>query len=226
MRCHSLILIASLLIVGLGLQSCESEASDTVVQDRIFAEYELFYNANEDKTYARTTFHFGNLTGTRLELSNPSTITFNGEPLDWRPVLAYYELALPGRVAGTFVWTDTDGNTFTNAASLPTFAYSNPPSTIVRDSATTLNWQEALAVNENVAVVVNGQNEADAQTFVTTTSGATSIILDRARLQNLGDGPGTVFLDRRRLPVNLEATSAGAILTERVRPVNLSVTIN
>ncbi len=214
-----------LALGGLSLQSCESEDSSNVVQDRIFGAYELYYNANEDKTYARATFHFGNLSGTRLELSAPSTITFNGEPLDWKPVLAFYEIALPGRVNGTFVWTDTDGNSFTNAASLPEFSYVDPPSIIAQDSSSTLNWQTGLAVNENVTVVINGENEADAQTFITTTAGATSIILDRDRLGRLGTGPGTVFLDRRRLPTTLQATSAGAILTERVRPINLAVTI-
>ena len=66
----NLLVILSLLTIS--LFSCNREESNTVEQDRIFTEYELFYNANEDKTYARATFKFSNVFGTKLELSQPS----------------------------------------------------------------------------------------------------------------------------------------------------------
>ena len=86
---------------------CFREPSDSVNQDKIYTDYELFYNANEDKTYARATFKFSNLTGTKLELSDPSEVTFEGDLRSFKPALAYYEKTLPGLVSsGTFEWKD------------------------------------------------------------------------------------------------------------------------
>ncbi|MEL6864819.1 MAG: hypothetical protein AAFP19_10380 [Bacteroidota bacterium] len=207
--------------------SCVRESSDSVDQDKIYVEHELFYNANEDKTYARATFRFSNITGTKLELADPSTISFNGDALSWQGVLAYYENDYAGFVdSGTFSWTDTEGNSFSNTISINPIAYPSLPDTLRRDGAFDLIWDGApLGARENVTVTVNGKNEGDLQIFFTDQTNANNIILDKDKLEQLGQGEGTIFMDRRLLPEVGEATSAGAILTGRYRPENAVIIV-
>ena len=51
-------LLAFLLGITLMATACQTENSADVNQDRIYTQYELFYNANEDITYARAWFRF------------------------------------------------------------------------------------------------------------------------------------------------------------------------
>lgn len=219
--------LSLVLLAITSLTSCIREESSAVNQDRIFTEYELFYNANEDKTYARATFKFSNAAGTNLDLSDPSKVLFNDQELTFNPLLAYYEKEFPGFVPnGTFKWTDLDGNDFVNTIEIHSIGYAPGIDTIARDAAFELNWSgNPLAQKELVTVTINGENELDAQIFTTNDVGAQSIILAKDKLSRLGAGPGKVFLDRSYLPELSEKTSAGGIILGRYRPANLSVQI-
>ena len=213
------------LICAISLFNCNREASEDVNQDRIFTVYELFYNANEDKTYARATFFFSNINGTRLELSDPSEVTFNGDILTFNRLLAYYEKEYAGFVSsGTFEWIDTEENTYQNSIEVHTIDYASGIDTIDRSNSFDLAWSgDALAQDELVTVTINGENEADARIFITNDVGATSIILAKDKLGEVGQGPGTVFMDRSYSPELLDATGAGGTITGRYRPENLEV---
>lgn len=217
-------LFASLLLT-LFIFSCNSESSDDVNQDRIFTVYELFYNANEDKTYARATFHFGNELGTRLELADPSMVSFNGDELTFNRVLAYYEREYAGFVStGTFEWIDTEENAFQNTIEVHTIDYASTIDTIDRSGSYELAWSgDALQLNELVVVGINGENEGDARLFSTNDIGSTSIILAKNILEQVGQGPGTVYMDRSYTPELLDATGAGGRITGRYRPENQEV---
>lgn len=214
-------------LVNLTLFSCNRESSDKVDQDTIYTIYELFYNANEDKTYARATFHFSNAFGTKLELSQPSEVTFNGDILTFQPALAFYEREYAGFVnTGTFEWNDIDGNVFTNTIEVHPIDYAEGIDTISRAGSFELNWTEgALVKDELVTVTVNGENELDAQVFTTINIGAESIILAKNKLEKLGAGPGTVFMDRSYILTPDQVTGAGGLITGRYRPENLQVQI-
>ncbi|MBI5916271.1 MAG: hypothetical protein HY842_12920 [Bacteroidetes bacterium] len=208
--------------------SCIRETSDSVDQDKIFTNYELFYDANADKTYARATFTFSNLLGTKLELSNPSKVTFNGDMLSFQNALAYYEKEYAGFVeSGTFVWEDTEGNTFTNEISIHEIAFPAGVDTILRSAAYELTWVgDSLSQSETVILTVNGENELDGQIFSTNNLGSQSIILDKDKLGKVGQGPGMMWLDRNYLPALTQATSAGGIINGRYRPTNQPVYFN
>ena len=83
-------------LIILNMTSCKREDSDTVNQDTIWTRYELFYDDNESKSYARATFRFSNAAGTKLELSEGAEVRFNDELIPWNNGLAYYEVELPG----------------------------------------------------------------------------------------------------------------------------------
>ncbi len=214
--------ILSLLVVAVLLSSCEREPSASVDQDKIFTDYELFYNANLDKTYARATFRFSNLLGTQLELSDPSEVTFNGDVLTFRSALAYYEKEMAGFVeSGTFRWSDIDGLVFTNAIQINTIAYPSMLDTIQRNASYEIIWEGAeLVPKEIVTVTVNGENEGDAQIFLAADIGMEGIILSKSKLEKVGQGPGTIWMDRSYIPDLQEATSAGGRRIGRYRPVN------
>lgn len=219
----NLLVILSLLTIS--LFSCNREESNTVEQDKIFTEYELFYNANEDKTYARATFKFSNVFGTKLELSQPSEVTFNGDILTFNTLFAYYEKEYAGLVeTGTFAWTDNNGELYKNQIEIHPLDYVEAIDSIDRGSSYELAWSgEVLQQLELLTVTINGENTTDAQIFTTNDVGSQSIILSQNKLSRIDAGTGTVFMDRSYLPLIQESTGAGGVLLGRYRPKNQTI---
>jgi hypothetical protein len=217
-----LCLIASGLFV---LCSCERESSEDVNQDRIWTEFELFYNENTDITYARAVFRFGNITGTLLELTSPSEVSFNGDLLGFKPTLAYYEKEYAGYVdSGIFTWTDTEGKTITNSVSITEIDYPEAFDTLVRSSAYTFTWQgESLSAGESVILTMNGTLEGDAQIFSQNAVNSTEMILSQDQLNALGHGDASTWLDRIGTFNLEEQTEAGGKVSAKYRPVNKTV---
>lgn len=222
--------------LGLGvlMTSCDvdPEPSDSVDQDRIFGDYELFYNQNEDKTTAKATFRFGNgPQGTPLELVGGSQVTFNGEILTkfTDPVTntTSYTKEYAGQVPnGTFLWVDADGKQFSNSISMKTIDYPAGLVLMNQDSAYDFVWQgDPLIVDEQVWLWVNGDTLYDAQTFLQGSPGSTNIILEKRKLERLAKGPATLVMDRRYEPEVEEKTSAGGRIVGRYRPTNITVEI-
>lgn len=207
------------------LLSCARENSDDVNQDRIYTEYELFYNANEDKTYARAIFKFGNALGTLLELTDPSEVRFNNDLLTFKPGLAYYEKDYAGYVpSGTFTWKNTEGDVFTNTISISAIDYSADLDTIPRDAAYELFWVgDSLLANQSVVLTINGVLEGDAQIFTQANVNSKSIILPLNQLSQLGQGVGTLWMDRYYKPVLTMQTGAGGVIRGIYRPINKQV---
>lgn len=218
-----LTLIAALL--ALGWVSCNREDSSSVDQDKIFTEYELFYNANEDITYARATFRFSSLTGTKLELSTPSEVSFEGDVLSFKNALAYYEREYAGKIdSGAFMWINTLGDTFNNSVHIIPIDFPAVFDTIDRFSAYELFWQgDSLGSNETVTLFINGPNEGDGQTFIQDNINSKSMILATNKLQLLPMAPATCYMDRRYSPALTEQTSRGGLIIGRYRPVNQMV---
>ncbi|MFN0212724.1 MAG: hypothetical protein ACKVT2_00595 [Saprospiraceae bacterium] len=205
------ILFVLSIFVALMATSCQRESSADVKQDRIFLHYELFYNANEDITYARAWFRFGSITGTQLELASPSEVTFDGEKLSFNNLLAFYEKKYPGfKASGQFKWEDIDGKVFENEVSINTIDFGIMPDTIFKTAALTIPWTgNALGTDEAVGTWINGENEGDAQAAITIESGATSLIVPLNKIEKVGAGPGKIYLERRNAPALTDVTGAG-----------------
>ncbi len=225
-RFSAIFLILLSVAIGLSFTGCDSEESDTVDQDKIYTQYLLYYNENKDVTYARAWFKFSDQLGEHLELVSPSKVTFNGDQLPWQETLSYYEKEYAGFVSsGTFKWTDTDGNTYTNKISTDT-TRSLPASidTIPRNSSYTLTWSgSSLGQNESIQVNIDGENEGDTKIFNEDDSGSTNIVLPKDDLQDIGHGPGEMKVDWRSNPELKEKTSAGGWIKGRYRPANRQV---
>lgn len=214
---RNLLLFALFLLTA---SACKRESSSDVNQKRIFTQYELFYNENEDITYARAWFRFGNETGTLLELASPSTVTFEGDALAFNGVLAYYEKKYPGyKSSGTFHWEDTEGVSYDNVATIHPIAFGAVPDSVVRNAAFSIPWAgDPLAAKEIVGVWINGENEGDAQASATLETGASAIIMPANQMSKIGAGPGKIYLQRRYFPDLTEATEAGGSIHGVYRP--------
>lgn len=209
------VLTIGFLTLLLLLTSCESESSDDVNQDKIFAMYSLDYSAEEDKSYAEAAFRFGNALGTALELENPAKIEFNGNMMQWVDLLAFYRKEIGGPLdSGTFVFTDGDLNEFTNSAVLaPSIALPNIDS-IPSSSSYTLTWVgDPVAADEEITVTMDGLGESDYMLFKESAPGSTSIVLDKDDLQSIIGGEATIQIKRKVSYDLQQASSEGGMLS-------------
>lgn len=211
----------------LALTGCLREDSENVNQDRIWGHYELFYDANDDVTYVRATFRFGHALGTKLELTEPSTVKFNGGEITFRPALAMYERSFPGYIpSGTFEFQDMDGNTFINDAEIHPIEQPLEVGPIDRNQAFAYPWEgNEVNTRETVTLTLRGGNNGGAEVFTTSAIGATELTLGVGQLQNLSTGDGTAVLERLYNPSISQATSAGGLVWGRYRAVNKTVVI-
>ena len=207
--------------------ACERENSEDVNQDRIYVYYELVYNATQDITYARATFFFGGITGTRLELTEPSQISADGQELTWKPLLAYYETSFAGlKDTLSFEWTDTDENVFINGVSIHEIGFTETIEQIIKGLANELYWSgNALASNETASLYINGPMEEDAAPIIQTNTGTNYVLIPANISSELSLGTNNAYLRRNYKPDIQEATSAGGeihgIYQTAVREVEL-----
>ncbi|MDY0140936.1 MAG: hypothetical protein RBR97_03495 [Bacteroidales bacterium] len=204
----SIVLAAALFVFS----SCERENSSDVNQDRIFVIYEMVYHQSTDITYARASFFFGGVTGTKLELSDPNKIICNDKILSLKSALAYYEKEFEGFIdTANYKFTDADGNSFVNEVYIKEIGLSENPDTIIKGNSFTLNFNgEPLAQRESVYVCIDGLLENDKISVYQNTSGATSIIIPANQTSKLSVGTNTVYLRRKTEITPQETSSAGA----------------
>lgn len=212
-----------LLLFGIFmLASCAKENSNDVNQDRIYAEYELYYDKNADKTYASAIFRFGNATGTQLELTAPSEVKFNNDVIPFDPVFSYYRKEYAGLITtGTFTFTDTEGNSYTNTIN-PYKTIAFPAiDTIHSNNSYTVTWVgDSLLANERVDLWIDGTMQNNSELFIQYTQGAKDVVLSASRLQNLGIGNATCVMDRIWETTATGVTSAGGKVRAKYRALN------
>jgi hypothetical protein len=213
--------IVGFLLSLLLFPGCAVEPSESVDQDRIYTAYELFYDKNEDKTYAKATFRFGNIAGTLLQLGGTSEVKFNNEALSYQS-LGYYEKVYPGLVSGgTFTFKDTKGTVYTNVVQdMKPIAFPTESLSVPKSASYTLTWVgDKLAAGENVGVLIG------AELFLQINSNTASINLSSNQLTKLTAGPYTAIMDRYLISDPSQKPSAGGLLTRKYRAANKSVQI-
>lgn len=216
-------------ILGTTLIGCNKENSDDVNQDKIYTEYEVFYNKNTDKTTVVARFKFGDVTGTNLELSNGAYVLYGTDTLHYNVWYTGHAKEYAGQLTGgTFTYKDTDGNTFTNSVpSGQTIAFDPNFTTITKSQANTLTWVGTpLAANESVGIFIGSWTWGQDALFYQDTDGATNIIMGVTQLNNLATGSSTVYMDRG-ITVNVaQGTSKGGKIKYTYRALNQAVTVN
>lgn len=214
---------AALLTAAFFSVSCVKEDASDVNQDKIYTEYELFYDKNTDKTIALARFKFGGITGTLLELDSTSEVTFNGDKLAYNAFFGAHVKDYSGLVSGgKFVYKNLKDEVFENT--VPAFESIEFPAidTIRKNAAYTLSWTgTALKPDQEVGLAINGINQADAQLFATDLDGATSLILPLNKLQALGTGKATCVMDRWTILKTIDGTPEGGTIVGKYRAKNI-----
>ena len=209
-----------LAIITFAFASCEREDSADVNQDRIYTIYNLVYEADQDVTYARTWFRFGSATGTLLELTKPSYISFNDQNLSFMNALAFYEKKMTGIIdEGSFYWEDYEGVGFENSVSIKEIAFPRAVTEINGDSSFELVWEgQELGFDEYVAVAINGDFEGDATIHFEKGMGSTSITIPKTSLEQLPKNKlATFWLELGYSPFLQQETSAGGEIHGKYR---------
>lgn len=215
---------------GLLLASCAKEDSSDVNQNKIYCDYELFYNQNEDKTHAVARFRFGGPTGTLLELtdSTGASVTFNGEELPYNVWYGGHHKEYAGQLeGGTFVYTNTNGTVYTNTVpSGEALSFDPDFDTITKSVAETLTWGgTALAADQHVGVFVGSWTWGEDAAFWTGDEGATGIVMGITQKEDLALGTSTVYMDRSTAVDIAEGTPEGGRIRYKYRCTNATVTV-
>jgi hypothetical protein len=218
----------ALLSIPFLLVSCEKENSEDVNQDKIYTDYELFYNKNEDKTVVVARFKFGGPTGTNLELTNGAAVTFNGDAMTYNAFYVGHVKEYAGKISsGIFNYKDVDGTEFINATpTLDSVAFQPGFDTIVKSQANTFTWVgSALAANQSVGIFVGSWVWGQDALFYQNQLGATNIIMGVTGLSSLSLGSSTVYMDRTNETTVSQGTSEGGKIRSKYRALNKVVQV-
>ena len=224
--------LSILALAILAIQACgRSEDSSNVDQGRIYTDYEVFYNSNDDKTHVIARFRFGNAFGTILELDETAgaSVTYNGATLAYSAFWGGHHAEYAGNSVpgGTFVYTDTGGSRYSNT--VPAGSSIGFPSgfdTIDKSNAQVLAWVGTpLAANDQVGIFVGSWAWGDDALFWIDADGAIEIVFGVNQMQNLAPGTAEVFMDRWNAVDVAQGTSAGGRLRYKYRATNVVVTV-
>lgn len=217
-----------LIAANIFLFSCQREDSDSVDQDKIYTQYVLEYNTNQDVTYARAHFQFSNATGTKLELVAPAEVKADSDVMPFKQALAYYEKDYVGvKSTVEFSYTDTDENNFNNTVEMiSSIDFPAGIDTLSRSSSFELTWDgPALALGEVVTVTVDGSGESDVLVFTQAGVGATSVTLTQDKMSTLGLEDATFHIRRVKNQTASDVTSASGRNIARYLGAQMSVYI-
>jgi hypothetical protein len=228
-----MIRLLSLIFLSFVLLGCGvSEDSGDVNQDRIYTDYELFYNSNDDVTHAIARFRFGGPFGTILELKDSSGahVSFNGDTLAYSTLWGGHHREYAGHVSsGSFTYVDADGKSYNNtvpSAATIEFPSGFDGSAINKNMAQALAWDgDPLASNDQVGIFVGSWAWGDDALFWTDADGATEIVMGVNGMANLALGTAVVYMDRWNAVNVSEGTSVGGRIRYKYRAHNAIVTV-
>lgn len=211
------LLTTCLVLVGL-ISSCKKDEPEGE-NFNVWSYHRLVYDAESNTTYARTTFRYGSINGATIELVPQASITFNGAELTWINSTSTYEKQYDGLLdSGTFTYTDSDGNLYSNSISVPS-SIGFPPEldSLSVNEDYELNWTGgALEINERVEIVLSAENSSGVeQEFTAQGVGVFGLVLTESKLDNLGVGTTDMSMSKVYLPLDYNVPPAGGLLESR-----------
>ncbi len=149
-------------IVTMLFSSCASDEvaeSTDVNQAKIYQDYFVKYDAEDNEMNSRAVFRFGGSRGTTLLLSSPSKITVNGKQMkgekEFLQGMVYRKNDFKEEVKDfEFLFTDTDKTKYKNSVTLEPMKLSYLPETISKTTVCTISW-EGAPVGKNETVTLN-----------------------------------------------------------------------
>ncbi|MFT5823209.1 MAG: hypothetical protein ACI8ZM_004469 [Crocinitomix sp.] len=221
-------ILLAFMVLGLILTSCNKE--ELSKQNKVYTDYELFYNQNENKTHVVARFRIGGSTGTLLELADTSgaSVAFNGDLLPYDVWYGGHHKEYAGQLAGgTFVYTNTHGVMYSKV--VPTgeaIAFPTDFNTIAKDMTENLVWEGTeLTVNQGVGVFIGSWAWSEEAAFWTDDVGAKKIKMSVSKKSDLPLGSSTVYMDRTTEIDVAEGTPKGGRIRYKYRCTNVEVEI-
>lgn len=210
------------------LGSCEKENASDVNQDKIYTDYEMFYDKNSDVTKVLARFRFGGPTGTILEIDGNAVVMFNQDTLPYNGWYTGHYKEYAGRISSAaFTYKNLDGNTFVNnVPTCDTIAFSPSFTTLQKSNAQTITWVgSSVAANQMVGIYIGtwawDQDALALQTGV----GATNIVLGTDKMSGLTNGSGTAFMERTTETNVSQGTSEGGKIRHKYKALNQQINI-
>lgn len=222
--------ISLFVILGMQLSSCMVESSGSVSPDKIYTEYEMFYNVNTNTTEAFASFRFSHQLGTLLQLNDSSYVLFNGDTLPYVSWLGIYYKSYPGKIAtGNFEYKDSLNNVYNNTITL-TDSISNVASldTIKRSLGSyNFTWGGGnIGADQSVGIVINSTvTIGNFQSFITNTVGTNSMMLPITQLNLLPIGTANSTVDRQKEINVYNHPGSGGKIRSKFRGVTKNIVI-
>lgn len=205
-----------LLIGVLIFSSCKREDSVNIDQQRIYVNYEYVFNSHTMQSTATATFRLDNSKGTKIELSNPARIDFNGEGMAYRNSSGSYQVSTSANtIGGLFKYTDLETAAYSNAtAPLTYIELPYAITSISRNGNFFLPWEGSpLQAGETITVTISGGSQSGSTTWTTHTIGHSYMILDQNKLSNLVQGTAEIQITRELVTGIQQSTLAGGRMT-------------
>lgn len=219
-------MVTALMMLGLILVSCNKEGPSDENENKIYMDYELFYNQNEDKSHVVARFRFGGPTGSLLELADTSgaSVTFNGDLLPYNVWYGGHHKQYNGQLTGgTFIYTNINGVAYTNEVP-PGEAIAFPAdfSTIAKDMDENLTWVGTeLSANQRANLFVGSWSWGEGASFWATDYGATKIEMTVSQKSDLALGTSTLYMDRSTEVDIAQGTPEGGRIRYKYRCINV-----
>jgi hypothetical protein len=211
------------------LSACAKENASDVNQDKIYTDYEVFYDKNTDKTIVLAKFNFGGPTGTILELDSTATVKFNNDILGYNAVYGGHYREYAGRItSGTFTYTNLNNVSYVNQMPAgDTVAFQPSFTQLQKSAAQTITWLgPVLAANQSVGIFVGTYTWGQAALSWQDVDGATNVVLGISQMSSLTPATtATVFMDRQTETVISQGTAEGGKIRTKYRALNQTIQI-
>lgn len=186
--------------------STDSSESKNVSQDEIWQSYWVDYNEAEEKLTGGATFRFGGSTGTTLQLTEPSKLTFEDTELDFtsgvliKGVIGGTHYGYEGRGAYkgkySFEYTDNTGKLYVNSISAKALEVDSVPEVLNAAGSNVISFKTApLAAGEDLSISVSKQ-DGNTVTFEDVKVTGKSAFIEGQTLSELGNGNVTITLKK------------------------------
>lgn len=182
----------------------------------------MIYDKNEDETTVRAEFRFGGAFGTKLELSSPASIKFNGTAIPYNSTLAYFQNKFPGFVSsGNFTYVDVDGSTYTNSTgTIKAVAFIADPIIITSGVDYVMSFLgDAIGANDVVTLNISDK------IFATTIIGAQSLTLGGVQTSGIDPGPYIGYMYRTVTQTPAQTTPEGGTIWLTYKAFNKAIDI-
>lgn len=221
-------LVSIFSVLAFFLSGCQIEDSADVNQDKIWAKYELVYNATDSVTIAIAEFRFKNENGEVLKLNEAADIRFNNQELIYNELYNAHSFEFNTLIdSGTFAYADLDQFTFTNKIDgIDSIGFAEEFDTIRIGESVVINWTgNPLESNETASVYTEAWS-LNSQPIVTQADlNAISLVIPSNAISQLTQGTNELSIEREWSNDAGQVTAAGGKIVSKYIVTNHEVEV-